>query len=174
MHHPDEGREILSWLNWHLQSLRTLLGTPVHLLIHAIILIANRVAAVQNHADTGQELQIMFSSNIGMGKKFDWCDFDRGMIVGVRKGGLSISETADLWGFYARQNINHPVSSCSAGKNTVLMRGPRKMARLVKVSNANKIHFKLAFHPKMKWKYVSAYTASSIHPDGFVKLWQIF
>ena len=31
-----------------------------------------------------------------MGKKCDLSDFDRGMIVGSRQGGLSISETDDL------------------------------------------------------------------------------
>ena len=34
-----------------------------------------------------------------MGKKCDLSDFDRGMIVGARQGGLSISETADLLEF---------------------------------------------------------------------------
>ena len=34
-----------------------------------------------------------------MGKKCDLSDFDCGLIVGARQGGLSISETADLLGF---------------------------------------------------------------------------
>ncbi len=34
-----------------------------------------------------------------MGKKGDLSDFERGMVVGVRRAGLSISETADLLGF---------------------------------------------------------------------------
>ncbi|KAJ8411416.1 hypothetical protein AAFF_G00174220 [Aldrovandia affinis] len=34
-----------------------------------------------------------------MGKKCDLSDFYRGMIVGARQGGVSISETADLVGF---------------------------------------------------------------------------
>ncbi len=33
-----------------------------------------------------------------MGKKGDLRDFERGMVVGARRGGLSISETADLLG----------------------------------------------------------------------------
>ena len=41
--------------------------------------------------------------NVRMGKKCDISDFDRGMIVGARHGGLSISETADLWDFQAQQ-----------------------------------------------------------------------
>ncbi len=34
-----------------------------------------------------------------MGKKGDLNDFERGMVVGARQTGLSISKTADLLGF---------------------------------------------------------------------------
>ncbi len=34
-----------------------------------------------------------------MGKKGDLSDFERGMVVGARRAGLSISYTADLLGF---------------------------------------------------------------------------
>ncbi len=34
-----------------------------------------------------------------MGKKWDLSDFERGMVVGARRAGLSISKTADLLGF---------------------------------------------------------------------------
>ncbi len=34
-----------------------------------------------------------------MGKKGDLSDFERGMIVGARRVGLSISKTADILGF---------------------------------------------------------------------------
>ena len=47
----------------------------------------------------GQELQLFFRSNVRMGKKCDLSDFDHGMIICARQGGLSISETADLQGF---------------------------------------------------------------------------
>ena len=60
------------------------------------------------------------------GKKCDLSDFDCGMIVGARQGGLNISETADLLGFSynavsrvcrgGAKNKKHPVCSSSAGK----------------------------------------------------------
>ncbi len=34
-----------------------------------------------------------------MGKKWDLSDFERGMVVGARRAGLTISKTADLLGF---------------------------------------------------------------------------
>ncbi len=34
-----------------------------------------------------------------MGKKRDLSDFERGMVVGARRAGLSISKTDDLLGF---------------------------------------------------------------------------
>ena len=42
---------------------------------------------------------MFFRPNVKIGKKYDLSDFDRGMIVGAREGGLSISEIADLLGF---------------------------------------------------------------------------
>ena len=79
-----------------------------------------------------------------MGKKGDVSDFERGLVVGARRAGLSISETADLLGF-SRTTISrvtengpkkrkYPVSSNSPGENALLMpkvRGQRRMARLV-------------------------------------------
>jgi len=34
-----------------------------------------------------------------MGKKGDLSDIERGMVVGARRAGLSVSESADLLGF---------------------------------------------------------------------------
>ena len=66
-----------------------------------------------------------------MGKKGDLSDFERGMVVGARRAGLSISETADLLGF-SRTTISrvtengpkkrkYPVSGTSLGENALLM-----------------------------------------------------
>ena len=59
---------------------------------------ANHMAATKciKACRHGQEVQLLFRSNVRMGKKCDLSDFDRGMIVGARQGGLNISETADL------------------------------------------------------------------------------
>ena len=55
----------------------------------------------------GQELQyLLFILSIRTGKKGDRSDVDCGMLVGVRRGGLSISETADFLGmFHAQQSL---------------------------------------------------------------------
>ena len=42
---------------------------------------------------------LKFKSSIRMGKKGDLSDFERGIVVGARQAGLSISKTADLLGF---------------------------------------------------------------------------
>ena len=68
----------------------------------------------------------MFISSIRM-----WGKFDRGMIVSARQGDLSISERGDVLGFsgttvseFAENGVkkNNPVSSSSAGRNSLLMR----------------------------------------------------
>ena len=38
----------------------------------------------------GQEVQLFFRPNVTIAKKCDLSEFDRGMIVGARQGGLSI------------------------------------------------------------------------------------
>ncbi len=48
----------------------------------------------------------LFKQSIRMGKKVDLSDFERGMVVGARWAGLSISKTADLLGF------SHTTISC--------------------------------------------------------------
>ena len=90
----------------------------------------------------GQEVQLFFRPNVRMGKKCDLSDFDRGMIVGARQGGLSISETADLLGFSRttvsrvcrewceKQKTSSEQQFCGQ-QNLVNERGQRRRARLV-------------------------------------------
>ncbi len=68
-----------------------------------------------------------------MGKKGDLSDFERGMVVGLRRAGLSISKTADLLGFprttistvyrewYEKEKISSEQQSC--GQDAWLMSG---------------------------------------------------
>ena len=79
----------------------TLLGRPVYQLLNANIQSANHMAASKciKACRCGQEVQLFFRSNVRIGKKCEASDFDCGMIVGARQGGLSISETADSLGF---------------------------------------------------------------------------
>ena len=44
-------------------------------------------------------MQLLIRPIIRMGKKCDLSDFNCGMVVGARQGGLSISESAHLLGF---------------------------------------------------------------------------
>ncbi len=77
-----------------------------------------------------------------MGKKGDFSDFERGVVVGARQAGPSISETADLLGFsqatipsvYRERSEKEKMSTerqFSGRKCLVDARGQRRMAGLV-------------------------------------------
>ena len=116
-----------------MRSLSTLLGTPAHLLIHAVISSANRVAAAQRIKSRryGSGASVYVHIN-----RQNVSDFDRGMIIGARQGGLSISETADLQGFsrttvsrvcreWSDKTLNIQWAAVLRAKNVLLMREVR-------------------------------------------------
>ncbi len=81
-----------------------------------------------------------WSSNLSirMGKKGDLSNFERGMVVGARRTGLSISKTADLLGF-SRTTISRSEKEKISNerqlrgwKCLVDVRGQRRMGRLVR------------------------------------------
>ena len=64
-----------------------------------------------------------------MGKKGDLSNYERGMVVGARRAGLSISQSAQLLGFsrttisrvYKERCEKHPVCGSPVGENALLM-----------------------------------------------------
>lgn len=77
-----------------------------------------------------------------MGKKSDLSAFDRGLVVGARRAGLSVSETAELLGF-SRTTVSRVFTEWREKEKTsserhfcgrkrlVNEKGQRRMARLV-------------------------------------------
>lgn len=116
-----------------IQSPATLLGTLVHLLIHAIIQstqLRGSSTIDDDHASTDSEL-VLYTSNIRIEKRCDLSYFDCSMVVvGARKANLSILETADPLCLNRMFRKKYPVSVSSVSGNSFVMR-ERRTARLV-------------------------------------------
>ena len=60
--------------------------------ISTVFLLEYEAKTTKNVSLAYIEVLLFFRPNVRMGKKCDLSDFDRGMIVGIRQGGLNISE----------------------------------------------------------------------------------
>ncbi len=91
----------------------------------------------------GEDDLLKFKPSIRTGKKGDLSDFERGVVVGARWAGLSISKTADLLGFsqptissvYREWSEKEKISSewQLCGRQCLVdVRGQRRMDRLVR------------------------------------------
>uniref|UniRef100_A0A9J8B9K2 Uncharacterized protein n=1 Tax=Cyprinus carpio carpio TaxID=630221 RepID=A0A9J8B9K2_CYPCA len=72
-----------------------------------------------------------------MGKEGDLSDIERGMVVGARRAGLSVSKLLIYWDFHAQPSLGFTEKISSeqqlcGRKCLVDVRGQRRMGRLVR------------------------------------------
>ncbi len=137
---------------WRLSRFGKELFIYIYIYIYIYTLTGHLVTQIANQPITWQQLNasrcaeydlLKFKPSIRMGKKGDLSDFERGMVVGARRAGLSISKTADLLGFscttisrvyrewFKKEKISSERQLCG-WKCLFDVRSQRRMGRLVR------------------------------------------
>uniref|UniRef100_A0AAY5L5A9 Transposase Tc1-like domain-containing protein n=1 Tax=Esox lucius TaxID=8010 RepID=A0AAY5L5A9_ESOLU len=114
-----------------------------------------------------------------MGKKGDLSNFERGMVVGARRAGLSISQSAQLLGF-SRSTISRVYKEwCEKGKTSSMRqscgrkclvdaRGQRRMGRLIQADRrATLTEITTRYNRGMQQSICEATTRTTLRRMGY-------
>ncbi len=113
-----------------------------------------------------------------MGKKEDISDFERGMVVGARWAGLSISKTGIFMHNHLGLTENgpkkrkYPVSGSCVDENALIVdvRGQRRMGRLVRDDRkATVTQITTRYEPRYAGYHLWTHNTSNPEADGLQK-----